>query len=105
MYLATGVEPTNETAAIPRCSRIASTASLSPGATLNTPSARPAPLFVAGTPRDPAGGRAGRGERLREPHARRRVLLGRLEDERVAACERDRRHPHGNHHREVERGD
>src|SRR6188472_2251009 len=42
MYLAIGVEPTNETAATPGCSRSASTATLSPWTTLKTPSGRPA---------------------------------------------------------------
>ncbi len=37
-----GVEPTNETALISGCSRIASTATLSPWMTLNTPSGTPA---------------------------------------------------------------
>jgi len=36
------VEPTNETAAIVGCSRIRSTATLSPWTTLNTPSGTPA---------------------------------------------------------------
>src|SRR6476619_2110027 len=44
MYRAIGVEPTNDTAPIPGCSRIASTATLSPWTTLNTPSGRPASL-------------------------------------------------------------
>src|SRR3954451_16202727 len=44
MYLAIGVEPTNETAAISGCSRIASTATLSPWTTLKTPSGTPASL-------------------------------------------------------------
>src|SRR3954470_17846468 len=42
MYLAMGVEPTNEIALISLCARSASTASLSPCTTLNTPSGRPA---------------------------------------------------------------
>ena len=42
MYCATGVEPTNETAAMPGCVRIASTASLSPCTTEKTPSGSPA---------------------------------------------------------------
>src|SRR5512137_1971478 len=42
MYLAIGVDPTNEIAWIPGCARIASTASLSPWTTLNTPSGSPA---------------------------------------------------------------
>src|SRR3954462_11456886 len=42
MYLAIGVEPTKDTAATLGESRIASTATLSPCTTLNTPSGRPA---------------------------------------------------------------
>ncbi len=42
MYCAIGVDPTNETAATSGESRIASTATLSPCTTLNTPSGRPA---------------------------------------------------------------
>src|ERR1700682_2525007 len=42
MYFAIGVEPTKETALMSGCERIASTASLSPWTTLNTPSGRPA---------------------------------------------------------------
>ena len=42
MYSAIAVEPTKLTAAIPRCCRIASTASLSPLTTLNTPGGSPA---------------------------------------------------------------
>ena len=38
MYCATGVEPTNEIAATSGCSSSASTATLSPCTTLNTPS-------------------------------------------------------------------
>src|SRR5262245_65814241 len=44
MYLAIGVEPTKDTAPIPGWFRIASTATLSPCTTLNTPSGRPASL-------------------------------------------------------------
>src|SRR5690242_11962101 len=44
MYFAIGVEPTNETALIPGWLRIASTATLSPCTTLNTPSGSPASL-------------------------------------------------------------
>ncbi len=44
MYFAIGVEPTNDTAPMPGCARIASTASLSPCTTLKTPSGRPASL-------------------------------------------------------------
>ena len=50
------------------CSRIASTATLSPWTTLKTPSGTPASC-----------------EQLGEEERGRRVLLGRLEDERVAA--------------------
>ena len=42
MYRAMGVEPTNETAAMSGWARIASTATLSPWTTLNTPSGTPA---------------------------------------------------------------
>jgi hypothetical protein len=44
MYRAIGVEPTKLTAAMSGCSRIASTATLSPWTTLNTPSGSPASL-------------------------------------------------------------
>src|SRR6478735_594510 len=44
MYRAIGVDPTNETAPIPGCSSIASTATLSPWTTLKTPSGSPATL-------------------------------------------------------------
>src|SRR3989304_2354733 len=44
MVPAIGVEPTNDTAAIPGWARIASTACLSPCTTLNTPSGSPASL-------------------------------------------------------------
>src|SRR3972149_10924505 len=44
MVRAIGVEPTNDTAAIPGWARIASTAALSPCTTLNTPSGSPASL-------------------------------------------------------------
>src|SRR4051794_41509649 len=44
MYFAIGVEPTKDTALISGCSRIRSTATLSPWTTLNTPSGRPASL-------------------------------------------------------------
>jgi hypothetical protein len=42
MYLAMGVDPTNETARISGCSRIRATATLSPCTTLKTPSGTPA---------------------------------------------------------------
>src|SRR5581483_3279107 len=41
-YFAIGVEPTNEIAAMSGCASNASTATLSPWTTLNTPSGRPA---------------------------------------------------------------
>ncbi|OLE17654.1 MAG: hypothetical protein AUG88_06265 [Actinobacteria bacterium 13_1_20CM_4_68_12] len=44
-------------------------------------------------------------QQLSRVDRRRRVLLGRLEDERVAAGERRRPHPHRDHGREVERRD
>ena len=44
-------------------------------------------------------------EQLGEEDRRRRVLLGRLEDERVAGRDGGREHPHRDHRREVERGD
>ena len=44
-------------------------------------------------------------EQLGEEDRRRGVLLGRLEDERVAARDGGREHPHRHHRREVERGD
>src|SRR5690606_19627937 len=46
-YFAIGVEPTNETDAMPGWSRIASTATLSPWTTLNTPSGSPASLSAS----------------------------------------------------------
>src|ERR1041384_8689889 len=42
MYCAIGVDPTNEIAAIFGCSRRRSTATVSPGTTLNPPGGRPA---------------------------------------------------------------
>jgi hypothetical protein len=42
---------------------------------------------------------------LGHPQGHRRVTLGRLEHEGVAAGDRDRVHPHRDHDREVERGD
>src|SRR6478735_301591 len=44
MSFAIGVEPTNETALMPGCARIASTAALSPWTTFSTPSGNPASL-------------------------------------------------------------
>ena len=48
---------------------------------------------------------AGFGQQLAEPHGRERHLLRRLQDERVAAGERDREHPQRHHEREIERRD
>ena len=66
----------------------ASTASASPCTTLSTPSGNPASLHQLG-----------------EQQRRRRVLLRRLEHERVAARDRVGEHPQRHHHREVERRD
>ena len=52
-----------------------------------------------------AVGQAGLLEQLGDEHRRARVLLGRLEHERVAAGDRVGEHPHRDHRREVERGD
>src|SRR3954463_11977329 len=49
MYLAIGVEPTNEMDATSGCSSSPSTATLSPCRTLNTPSGRPASVKGAGS--------------------------------------------------------
>src|SRR5205085_2640275 len=54
-YFAIGVDPTNETAAMPGCSRIASTATLSPCTTLKTPSGRPASCSSCATKFDAEG--------------------------------------------------
>ena len=70
------------------CSRIRSTATLSPWTTLNTPSGTPASRSSS-----------------RQEQRRRRVFLGRLEDERVAAGDGVAEHPHRHHRREVERRD
>ena len=48
---------------------------------------------------------AGLLQQLGRPQRRGRILLGRLEHERVPACERGRPHPHGHHGGEVERRD
>ena len=66
----------------------ASTASLSPCTTPNTPSGSPASRHSSA-----------------RQQRRRRVLLRRLEHERVAAGDRDREHPQRHHRREVERRD
>src|SRR2546426_9130077 len=55
MYLAIGVDPTNETAFTSGCSRIASTATLSPWTTLKTPSGTPASLSSSATNTDAEG--------------------------------------------------
>src|SRR5678815_5585652 len=58
MYFATGVEPTNDTALIPGCARIASTASLSPWTTFNTPSGNPASFSSSAIRSDSVGSRS-----------------------------------------------
>src|SRR3990172_9199532 len=69
MYLAIGVEPTKLTALISGCSRIASTATLSPWITLNTPSGRPA-SFHRSASRSEAPGSFSEGLRTNVlPHA------------------------------------
>ena len=50
-------------------------------------------------------GKTGLLQQLGDEHRRRRILLGRLEHERVAARESVGEHPHGHHGREVERRD
>ncbi len=55
MYCAIAVEPTNDTAATSGCSRIASTATLSPWTTLKTPSGRPASLSSSAVRTDADG--------------------------------------------------
>src|SRR6187200_3322279 len=55
MYRAIDVEPTNETAPTSGCSRIASTATLSPCTTLKTPSGRPASLSSSAVQIDAEG--------------------------------------------------
>src|SRR5919198_2457606 len=55
MYLATGVEPTDEIAWISGCWRIASTATLSPWTTLKTPSGTPASFSSSATQFDADG--------------------------------------------------
>ena len=70
------------------CSSTASTATLSPCTTLKTPSGRPASFSSSAV-----------------QTRRGRILLRRLQHERVAARDRGRPHPHGHHRREVERRD
>src|SRR3954453_4775355 len=55
MYFAIGVEPTKLTAATSGCSRMASTATLSPCTTLNTPSGSPASFRSSATYTDAEG--------------------------------------------------
>src|SRR5476651_802091 len=55
MYLAIGVDPTNEMEATSGCSRRASTDSLSPCTTLKTPSGSPASLRARAIQRDADG--------------------------------------------------
>ena len=52
-----------------------------------------------------AGRQARVREQFRQPHAERRILLRGLQDERVAAGDCDREHPHRNHRRKIERRD
>src|SRR5262245_4993852 len=69
MYRAIGVEPTKETDAIPGCSSSASTATLSPCTTLNTPSGTPASLRSSAV-RSDADGSFSDGLRMKQfPHA------------------------------------
>ena len=58
MYFAMGVEPTKLTACTSGCARSASTASLSPLITLNTPSGRPASFRSAARTSDAEGSRS-----------------------------------------------
>ena len=58
MYFAIGVEPTKLTACTPGCASSASTASLSPLTTLNTPSGRPASLSSVARISDADGSRS-----------------------------------------------
>ena len=57
-YRAIGVEPTNDTAAMPGWSRIASTATLSPCTTLKTPSGSPASAYRRAMKFDADGSRS-----------------------------------------------
>src|SRR3982074_952613 len=58
MYSAIGVEPTNDSAATSGCSINASTATLSPLTTLNTPSGKPASFNNAAMRSDADGSRS-----------------------------------------------
>ena len=73
---ATAVEPTNETARTRGCASRASDA-----------------LAVAVDDVEHTLGQPRLDEQLAQPHGRQRHLLGGLEDERVAAGDRDREHP------------
>ena len=89
MIRAVSALPTKETASISGSSRIAVTASRLPWTRLTTPS------------RD----RLDRVDDLGDQRRRPRVLLGGLEDEGVAAGDREGQEPERDHRREVERGD
>src|ERR1700692_4888630 len=88
MYSAIDDDPTNPMARMRGSVSRVSTASL-----------------LAVTAVEPAGGKARLDEKLRKPHRHRRVALGRLEDEGVAAGERRGELPHRDHGREIERRD
>ena len=62
-------------------------------------------LLVAVDHVEHAGRHAGLGQQLGDEERRRRVALGRFQDEGVAAGERHRKHPHRHHAGEVERRD
>src|ERR1700761_6537650 len=88
MYWAMSELPTKPTAWMSGWCRIASTASLSPCTTWNTP-----------------GGRPGLSEQFGEPHRHGRVALTWLEYERISTGEGGTGLPQRDHCREVERGD
>ena len=88
MYFATGVEPTNEIAD-----------------DVGMLEQRVDRDLVAVHDVEHAVRDAGLVQQLREVDRRRRILLGRLEHERVPARDRRREHPHRHHRREVERRD
>ncbi len=87
-YSAIGVEPTKLTASTPGCCSSASTATLSPLTTLNTPGGSPASASHCASNSPGAG-----------------IALRGLEDEGVAADQRHRKHPQRHHGRKVERRD
>ena len=62
-------------------------------------------LLVAVDHIEDAGGQARLEEQLGNPHRHRRIALGRLEDEGIAAGDRGRALPQRDHRREIERGD